>query len=66
MAANSYSACFLAKIGGYFFALSAVANFPIGYRVTSPRICENKVEEILQGILPFLMASFFLASTSGV
>jgi hypothetical protein len=46
----------LAKIEGYFSVDYFEENFGKGSRGTSPRMCEKRVEEILQGILPAFTA----------
>jgi hypothetical protein len=51
---------------GYFSFVSFVENFGSGSKGTSPLMWENRVELILQGILPALIASSFFYSTSFV
>jgi hypothetical protein len=53
-------------VGGYFFKAYGVANFPIGFSYKFYRKCENKVEETLHGIFPFLMAAYFCSFTLSV
>jgi hypothetical protein len=63
IAYNSFNACSLAKILGYFFIETSFSNSGKGFKITSPLTCENNVDETLQQDLPYLKAiSFFISA----
>jgi hypothetical protein len=52
-------------MGLYFSLAYSVAKSPIGSSVTSPRICENSVDDTRHGMRPYLTAlslAFYTAS----
>ena len=66
MAESSLFACYATDIRGYFLEDYLVLNFGKGSSITSPLNVLNRVEDILQGIRPNLIASSFFAYSSGV
>ena len=66
IASNYCKVWSLTRIYGYFVLLYGVANFPNGFILISKFKWENNVDEILQGILFYLIAWFFPSSTFSV
>lgn len=66
MSFSSWSVWSWTVIGGYFLLASAFANLPIGFITTSSLKWENKVDETLHGIFPYLTAFYFCSRTFSV